>query len=273
MQNNNRFLDPQGQDLASMGLEPKDVTMGRYVEIDLSQAKTTPDEFAEFGRFDTFTLLNPQDLQNNLVWVYFNSSSSINRMPLHQLSHIEVVADRFFIQTTQDMPGVVLRLIIGGDMRAFNVEPTAKGFSNIGNFPQGFNVNNFPQGFNINNFPAGFDVTNLPTSYPIERPDVIGSHGNLWDNAVLAASQVSPSFDLENYPVISFFGHMDPAVDLEFEVSADDINWYKCQQISNALPGQNAAAISYHWWGSIGARYVRLKNIQATTITATAQAK
>src|SRR5690606_31598516 len=107
-------------------LEIRDVYAGRYVQIDLSRPRKEPEEFAEFGEFDTFTVLNPDDVPPG-VWLYLNNKRPESRIPLHYLSRLETVADRFYLQHDNGWDGVTLHIILGGDLRALSVEPNNKG--------------------------------------------------------------------------------------------------------------------------------------------------
>ncbi len=124
--NDPRFLSPWGERLAELGLDVRDVCVGRYVQIDLSKPRKEPEEFAEFGEFDTFTVLNPDDVPPG-VWRYLNNKRPESRIPLHYLSRLETVADRFYLQHDEGWDDVVLHIILGGDLRALNVEPSKKG--------------------------------------------------------------------------------------------------------------------------------------------------
>lgn len=129
--NDSRFLSPWGQRLAELGLDVRDVNVGRYVQIDLSRPRPEPEEFAEFGEFDTLTVLNPHDVPVG-VWLYLNNKRPENRMPLHYISRLETIADRFYLQHDDGWDGVTLHIILGGDLRALSVEPSSKGVINIG---------------------------------------------------------------------------------------------------------------------------------------------
>src|SRR5690606_4165671 len=126
--NDPRFLSPMGSRLAELGLEVKDVNVGRYIQIDLSTPRPEPEEFAEYGEFDTFVVLNPHDLPDGAkLWVYFNTKRPESRIPLHHLSRVETVADRFYLQHEDAWEGVTLEILIGGDLRALIVDPRDKG--------------------------------------------------------------------------------------------------------------------------------------------------
>jgi hypothetical protein len=128
MANDPRFLSPMGSRLRELGLDVKDVNVGRYIQIDLSEPRPEPEEFAEFGEFDTFVVLNPHELPADAkVWLYFNNKRPESRMPLHRLSRLETVADRFYLQHADSWEGVTLEVLIGGDLRALNVDPRDKG--------------------------------------------------------------------------------------------------------------------------------------------------
>jgi hypothetical protein len=128
MANDPRFLSPMGSRLRELGLDVKDVNVGRYIQIDLSEPRPEPEEFAEFGEFDTFVVLNPHELPADAkLWLYFNNKRPESRMPLHRLSRLETVADRFYLQHADSWEGVTLEVLIGGDLRALNVDPRDKG--------------------------------------------------------------------------------------------------------------------------------------------------
>lgn len=129
--NDSRFPLSWGPRLAELGLDIRDVNVGRYIQIDLSKPRPEPEEFAEFGEFDTFTILNPYDVPKG-VWLYLNNKRPESRLPLHYISRLETVADRFYLQHDQGWEGVTLHIILGGDLRALSVDPSNKGVINIG---------------------------------------------------------------------------------------------------------------------------------------------
>src|SRR5690606_33643044 len=99
VQNDPRFLSPMGSRLARIGLEPKDAALGRYIEIDLRTPRPEPEEFAEYGEFDTFTVLNSNEIPRGAkVWLYFNLKSPEYRLPLQDVRIIDTIADRFYLQ-------------------------------------------------------------------------------------------------------------------------------------------------------------------------------
>src|SRR5690606_3754160 len=61
------------------------------------------------------------------VWVYFNNKRPESRLPLHHISRVETVADRFYLQHNGSWEGVTLEIILGGDLRALSIEPNDKG--------------------------------------------------------------------------------------------------------------------------------------------------
>lgn len=128
--NDSRFLSSWGPRLAELGLDVWDVNVGRYVQIDLSKPRKEPEEFAEFGEFDTFTVLNPHDIPEG-VWLYLNNKRPESRLPLHYVSRLETIADRFYLQHDDGWDGLVLHVILGGDLRALSVEPSSKGVVSI----------------------------------------------------------------------------------------------------------------------------------------------
>src|SRR5690606_23250229 len=50
-----------------------------------------------------------------------------SRIPLHRLSRVETIADRFYLQHEDAWEGLTLEILIGGDLRALNVDPRDKG--------------------------------------------------------------------------------------------------------------------------------------------------
>jgi len=128
--NDSRFPLSWGPRLAELGLDIRDVNVGRYIQIDLSKPRPEPEEFAEFGEFDTFTVLNPYDVPKG-VWLYLNNKRPESRLPLHYISRLETVADRFYLQHDQGWEGVTLHIILGGDLRALSVDPSSKGVVTI----------------------------------------------------------------------------------------------------------------------------------------------
>lgn len=131
VQNDPRFLSPMGSRLARIGLEPKDAALGRYIEIDLRTPRPEPEEFAEYGEFDTFTVLNSSEIPRGAkVWLYFNLKSPEYRLPLQDVRIIDTIADRFYLQHDEPIDAT-LRIIIGGDLRAMNVVPKEQGSSDI----------------------------------------------------------------------------------------------------------------------------------------------
>jgi len=125
-----RFPLSWGQRLAELGLDIRDVNVGRYIQIDLSKPRPEPEEFAEFGEFDTLTVLNPYDVPKG-VWLYLNNKRPESRLPLHYISRLETLADRFYLQHDEGWEGVTLHIILGGDLRALSVDPSSKGVVTI----------------------------------------------------------------------------------------------------------------------------------------------
>src|SRR5690606_28139143 len=98
---------------------------------DLSKPRPEPEEFAEYGEFDTFTVLNPHEVPVG-VWLYLNNKRPESRMPLHYISRLDTIADRFYLQHDDGRDGVSLHIILSGDLRALSIEPSSKGVINIG---------------------------------------------------------------------------------------------------------------------------------------------
>src|SRR5690606_26090448 len=107
-----------GEELARLGLRVEDVNVGRHIKIDLSTPRPVPEEFSEFGRFDTLTVLNASELTDGCeVWLYLNNDRPESRLPLHMINSLDTIADRFYIQHEDSIP-CVLHLVIGADLRA-----------------------------------------------------------------------------------------------------------------------------------------------------------
>ena len=125
------FPNPQATRLPK-GVSITDVATGRYLRIDLSSPRPEPEEFAFYGEFDTFTVLNPQAIpKGRKIWLYLNSKQPENMFPLHHLSRIETIASRFYLQHEFALPGVELEILLGGDLRGLRVEPVSKGMFEI----------------------------------------------------------------------------------------------------------------------------------------------
>lgn len=118
------------EELQAMGLDIKQVPPGRYIEIDLGVDRRTPEEFAEFGWFDVFTILNIRELQGLEIFAYINTPSPIGRFPIQLLRGFKTIADRFYLEH-RPYPGVKLKLALGGDMQGIAFDPSDQGTSNI----------------------------------------------------------------------------------------------------------------------------------------------
>lgn len=121
------FLDSQEEDLNRIGLEIYDVSPARYLEIDLNIERKEPQRVYPFGRYDTITVLNPQDIAGKEVWLYINKDFLENRYPLHLMSKIETKGNEIYLQ--HQKINTKLKIIVGGDARAFNADPINKDYS------------------------------------------------------------------------------------------------------------------------------------------------
>lgn len=124
MANHFEFLDSQEADLNKIGLEIYDVSPGRYLEIDLNIERKEPQRVYPYGRFDTITVLNPQDIIDHEIWIYINRPYLENRYPLNQISRMETKGNEIYLQ--HDKINAKLKLLVGGDARAFKVDPINK---------------------------------------------------------------------------------------------------------------------------------------------------
>lgn len=118
------------EELQSLGLDITQVPPGRYVEIDLGVDRREKEMFAEYGSFDTFTVLNSRELKGLDIFIYLNTPSPVGRYPLELIKGITTIADRFYLEH-RPYPDVKLKLILGGDLRALQVNPTDQGSTNI----------------------------------------------------------------------------------------------------------------------------------------------
>jgi len=113
---------------------------------------------------------------------------------------------------------------------------------------------------------------------------IIGEHGNLWNNDLVAYNGVSNVVHLENFPHMSIMINIysDEAnttpVDgtINFEASADNEHWTFCSAITQNLP--QGGTTEAHIFETVGTKYVRLVRDDADTepgvyIRASLQAK
>ena len=124
MANHFGFLDSQEEELNRIGLEIYDVSPGRYLEIDLNIDRTEPQRVYPYGRFDTITVLNPQEIIEHEIWIYINRPYLENRYPLNQISRMETKGNEIYLQ--HEKINAKLKLLVGGDARAFKVDPINK---------------------------------------------------------------------------------------------------------------------------------------------------
>lgn len=124
MANHFGFLDSQEDELNKIGLEIYDVSPGRYLEIDLNIDRKEPQRVYPFGRFDTITVLNPQEIIDHDIWIYINRPYLENRYPLNQISRMETKGNEIYLQ--HEKINAKLKLLVGGDARAFKVDPINK---------------------------------------------------------------------------------------------------------------------------------------------------
>src|SRR5690606_26105864 len=124
MANHFGFLDSQEEELNRIGLEIYDVSPGRYLEIDLNIDRKEPQRVYPYGRFDTITVLNPQEIIDHEIWIYINRPYLENRYPLNQISRMETKGNEIYLQ--HEKINAKLKLLVGGDARAFKVDPINK---------------------------------------------------------------------------------------------------------------------------------------------------
>lgn len=124
MANHFGFLDSQEEELNRIGLEIYDVSPGRYLEIDLNIDRKEPQRVYPYGRFDTITVLNPQEIIDHEIWIYINRPYLENRYPLNQISRMETKGNEIYLQ--HEKINAKLKLLVGGDARTFKVDPINK---------------------------------------------------------------------------------------------------------------------------------------------------
>ena len=113
--------------------------------------------------------------------------------------------------------------------------------------------------------PAG---TNLIGSVGVASKPNIGSTGNAWDAAAVAAAGVSATIDTAGLANVAVFGSASAATTIGVNVSADGTNWYPSSN-SEALSDAGAFYLQF----ACGARYIQLSSLDAATITATVAPK
>lgn len=117
--------------------------------------------------------------------------------------------------------------------------------------------------------PAG---TNTIGNVGMTSVPTIGTHGNAWNAAVVLANGESASVDIQYVYDILIFGNAGAATEIDFLFSQDNTNFY-----SNDSGNMNSITLSaagdFAFYVPIGARYMKLRSTQPTTITATIAGK
>lgn len=109
--------------------------------------------------------------------------------------------------------------------------------------------------------PLGYVYVNIP-SLP-----KIGTHGNAWNAAAVAAAGTSAAVDTGSAVHLSVFGNADAATDITLQWSEDNVNFYGTEKISLAAAGDFVMHLTS------GAKYLRLSSSAAANITATIAGK
>lgn len=108
-----------------------------------------------------------------------------------------------------------------------------------------------------------FPTTAGGTPTPDDRS--VGTQGNAWDNAAVAANGTSIPVLLESAMVVSVFGHSSAATTIDVEVSQDNTMYYK-----TGFSITVAANADFHLsLPDVAERYIRLTSTADSTITAT----
>jgi len=116
--------------------------------------------------------------------------------------------------------------------------------------------------------PIRVDPTGTTLQPVANTPVVVGTHGNVWNGAVVSVGENSPSIDCQYVAAVSIFGHASSTTTLNVQVSQDNANWYAALAINVSVNGAD-----FYAEFSTGARYIRLGSTLATTITATIAGK
>lgn len=98
-------------------------------------------------------------------------------------------------------------------------------------------------------------------------PPIVGTHGNAWNAAAVAANGVSAAIDCQFVSNITVFGNVNGATQITVQFSQDNVNFY--DGVTVTVAASSDISIS----GTFGSRYIRLKSSQARTITATIAGK
>jgi hypothetical protein len=98
--------------------------------------------------------------------------------------------------------------------------------------------------------------------------NAIGAPANAWNATVVGANATSGAIDTLDAANVSAFGHVSAATTITVQVSEDNITFYDTGSTS-VLGG----ASDFHISLTSGAKYVRLKTLNAVTVTATISAK
>jgi hypothetical protein len=98
---------------------------------------------------------------------------------------------------------------------------------------------------------------NIPTFY--------GTEGNAWAAVAVAVGGISTSIDTQLAPNISVFGNTSGGTTITVQLSQNNVAFYDATSV--------VATGDFSLSGTFGARYIRLKNSVARTITATIAAK
>jgi len=111
-------------------------------------------------------------------------------------------------------------------------------------------------------------INPVSSPVPVTRGAGIGSNGNAWNAAAVAAAGVSVTVDTLGDPNISIYGSVSAATTVSVNVSADGATWWPSTQQAVL-----AAAGDFYLNFTSGARYIQLVSSAAATITATVSAK
>lgn len=100
-----------------------------------------------------------------------------------------------------------------------------------------------------------------------------GDKGNCWNNESTGANGWSKIVDVGHCPHISILGKLSGESTIEFHVSADGVEFNKCNQITGELPGAQVGVTEFHVFHTVGARFMKLKSSNNVTATISIVAK
>lgn len=129
---------------------------------------------------------------------------------------------------------------------------------------------------NVLSLPAGGGMSTVNQGSPnspanawpvVPYPAPVGSQGNAWNSASVAANGTSATVDFLVAPFVDAFGTATSATTISLQVSQDGVHFY----VTDSITLSGAGDFGFHV--ELGSRYARLKSSAATVITATLAGK